>query len=37
MAMSIHKKFDATKIDWQMKASGAEELEILQIAYGHKD
>lgn len=32
--MSIRKEFGATKIDWQMKASGAEELEILQMAYG---
>lgn len=37
LARSIHKQFDATKIDQQMKANDAEEPETLQMAYGYKD
>lgn len=37
LAMSIHKQFGATEIDWQMNVSDAEEPEILQVAYGYRD
>lgn len=37
LALSIHKQFGTTEIDWQMKASDAEEPEILQVAYGYRD